>query len=150
MWSSFLATEHLLATPVAGCKCGCSKATFVCGEGQLSRDGELEKDDLSRQRVATAAATINFPGRRGKTGAAEDIKDVGQHVASHTRPGLFTPGPSTDDRLDTAEANIDVGSLRVPKVGLKLCIVPINSHMEKFFLDRALPPMRQFAFLVQA
>lgn len=128
----------------------CQKAAFVCGKGRLSRDGELEKDDLSRQCVATAAATINFSGRRGETGAAEDIKDVGQHVASHTRPGLLTSGPSTDDGLDTAKANIDVGSLRVTKVGLKLCIVPINSHMEKFFLDRALSPMRQFAFLVQA
>lgn len=125
-------------------------ATFGGGRGRVGRDGELERYDLSRQCVATAAATINFPGRRGGTGAAEDIKEAGQHVASHTRPGLSNSGPSTDDGLDAAKANIEVGSLRVPKVGLKLCIVPMNSHMEKFFLDRALSPMRQFAFLVQA
>lgn len=86
-----------------------------------------------------AAVTINFPGRRGGRGTAEDFEEVGLRAARHwhTRPGLSNSGPSTDD-LDTAKANVDVGTLRAPKVGLKSCIVPINfPHGEVLSRSRA-------------
>lgn len=47
-------------------------------------------------------------------------------------------GPSTDDYLDAAKANIDVRALRASKVCLKMCIVALNfPHGEVLSRSRA-------------